>query len=134
MTAVFDPDRHHRRSIHLPGYDYSRAGAYFVTICSQDWACLFGDIADGALRINDAGRIIEKWWIELNRKFPNVQTGEFVVMPNHFHGIIIIHDEPVGADLRVRPDNTGQSAIRGGQLQGAHMVRPYRKSFNGLKP
>jgi len=61
-----------------------------VTVCIQGKICLFGDIADGAMQMNDAGRMAEKWWIELNHKFDNVETDEYVVMPNHFHGIIML--------------------------------------------
>ena len=93
----------HRHSIRLKGWDYSRAGMYSVTICAQNRVCLFGDVVDGDMRLNDAGRMVEKWWSELNHKFPTVQTHEFVVMPNHVHGIIAI----VGADLRVCPDEPG---------------------------
>lgn len=96
----YDPTRHHRRSIRLKGYDYSQPGAYFITMCTQDRACLFGEVVDGKMRLNDAGRMVEKWWVELNRKFPGVQTDAYIVMPNHFHGIIVI---TVGADLRVCP-------------------------------
>ncbi|PIP37481.1 MAG: hypothetical protein CO107_06885 [Deltaproteobacteria bacterium CG_4_9_14_3_um_filter_51_14] len=89
----------HRRSVRLQGYDYSRAGAYFVTVCAHNRACLFGDIVDGEMQLNDAVRMVEQWWAELNNKFPHIETDEYVIMPNHFHGIIIL----VGADLRVRP-------------------------------
>ncbi|WP_058868183.1 transposase [Chloracidobacterium thermophilum] len=100
----YDPARHHRRSIRLQGYDYSQAGAYFITICTQDRACLFGEIVNGNMRLNDAGRMVEKWRCEINRKFPWVETDEHIIMPNHFHGIIVINaPTPVGADLRVRP-------------------------------
>ncbi|MCK4356656.1 hypothetical protein KAW44_06215 [Candidatus Bipolaricaulota bacterium] len=94
----------HRHSIRLKGWDYSRAGMYFVTICAQNRVCLFGDVVDGGMRLNDAGRMVEKWWSELNHKFPTVQTHEFVVMPNHVHGIIALVPA-VGADLRVCPDD-----------------------------
>ena len=94
---------HRRRAIRLPGYDYAQAGAYFVTICTQDRRCLFGDVADGHMHLNDAGRMIERWWQELQNKFPKIDTDEFVVMPNHIHGIVMI----VGADLRVRPKPSG---------------------------
>ena len=97
MTAVFGPDKHHRRSIRLPGYDYSRAGAYFVTICVQDRACLFGDIADGVMRLNDAGRVVERCWHEIPIHFPHVELDEFVIMPNHVHGIIVIVENHVAA-------------------------------------
>ena len=96
----YDPEKRRRRSIRLKGYDYGKAGAYFVTVCTQDRACLFGNVADDTMRLNDWGRMIEQWWFELNRKFPTAETDEFVVMPNLFHGIVVI---PVGADLRGRP-------------------------------
>jgi putative transposase len=96
----YNPDIHHRRSIRLRNYDYSLPGAYFVTVCTQDRACLFGNVADDTMRLNDAGRMIEQWWFELNRKFPTVETDEFVVMPNHFHGIVVI---PVRGRPACRP-------------------------------
>ncbi len=88
-----------RRSIRLKDWDYSRTGMYFGTICAQNRVCLFGDVVNGDMRLNDAGRMVEKWWSELNHKFPMVQTDQFAVMPNHVHGIIAI----VGAALRVCP-------------------------------
>ena len=99
----YDPEKHHRRSIRLRGYDYAQAGAYFITICTQARVCLFGQVVDETMHMNDAGQMVQRWWHELNRKFPTVQTDAFVVMPNHIHGIIIIH--PVGADLRVCPND-----------------------------
>jgi len=103
----YDIEKHHRRSIHLKGYDYKQAGAYFVTICAQNRVSLFGAVADGEVQLNDAGRMIEHWWFELNRKFFTVETDEFVVMPNHFHGIVVIAGVTVGADLRVGPNSEG---------------------------
>lgn len=92
----YDPVIHHRRSIRLNGYDYSQNGAYFVTICVQEKAHLFGAVRDGEVQLNDAGAMIEHWWAILRDKFPSVTTDAFVVMPNHVHGIIII-DNNVGA-------------------------------------
>ncbi len=83
----YDPNRHHRRSIRLRGYDYATPGAYFVTICAQGRQRLFGAIATGAMQPNDAGRMVERWWGELNNKYPTVRTDAFVVMPDHIHGI-----------------------------------------------
>src|SRR6266516_4662040 len=101
----YDSDIHHRRSIRLRGYDYSRAGAYFVTICTQHRDQLFGEVRDTKMEWNDAGAMVVQWWEELNRKFPNVDTDAFIVMPNHCHGILLLDAaEPVvGADLRVCP-------------------------------
>jgi REP element-mobilizing transposase RayT len=79
-----------RRSIRLTGYDYTQAGAYFVTICTHDRACLFGDVVDGAMQLNEAGHIAEKCWMGMPDYFPHAALDTFVVMPNHIHGIIVI--------------------------------------------
>ncbi len=121
----YDPEKHHRRSIRLQGYDYSTPGAYFVTIVTQGRESLFGQIIDGEMHLNDAGRMVERWWHELNRKFPNVRTDAYVIMPNHFHGIIQILPHPNG---RGRPtclppthDAHTQDVHAGGaHTEGAH--------------
>ncbi|MFH1301016.1 MAG: transposase [Planctomycetota bacterium] len=83
-----------RKSIRLQGYNYSQAGFYFVTICTQNHLCLFGEIQiNGEMKRNSAGDMIEKWWLELTHKFPRVTLYEHIVMPNHFHGIIQIEQE-----------------------------------------
>ena len=99
----YNPAIHHRRSIRLKGYDYSQAGLYFVTICVQNRQCLFGKILDGEMVLNDAGKMIEKWCIELSHKFPDIALDTYIIMPNHFHAIIA-NDGPVGAHLCVRPN------------------------------
>lgn len=96
----YNPDIHQRRSIRLQGYDYSQRGAFFITICSQNRECLFGEVVDGEMRLNDAGRMVNQWYSELECKFPDIQCDEFICMPNHIHFIVV----NVGADLRVRPD------------------------------
>lgn len=106
----YDPETHDRRSLRLKRYDYEQAGAYFVTICAQGRACLFGVVADGEMQLNDAGKMVERWWFELNQKFPAVETDEFVIMPNHLHGIIVITDTIVGADLRDGPEGAHTGA------------------------
>ena len=65
---AYDPDRHHRQSMRLQGFDYSSAGAYFITLCTQNRACLFGDIVDGAMVLNAAGQMVDVWWMTLNQK------------------------------------------------------------------
>jgi len=94
------PERHHRRSIRLKGYDYRQAGAYFVTICTQDRAFLFGQVVHDEMQLNDAGKMVYDVWNDLPAFYPGVQTDAFIVMPNHIHGIIIL----VGADPRVCPN------------------------------
>ncbi len=89
-----------RRSIRLRDYDYSQAGAYFVTICSQDRQCLFGVIESGEMRLNDAGQMLVEQWYVLSDRFSSVELDSFVVMPNHVHAIInIATDAGVGAGL-----------------------------------
>ena len=90
MKSKFDPKKHHRRSIRLKRYDYSQAGAYYVTIVTQGRECLFGEIIDGEMHLNKYGEIIRKWWNEIPIHFPNVELGAFIIMPNHVHGIIFI--------------------------------------------
>ena len=116
----YNPDVHHRRSIRLQGYDYSQAGAYFVTICTQNRECLFGDVLDGKMVLNDAGRMVQKWYIELENKFPDILCDEYVIMPNHFHTIII----NVGADLRVCPDKTQHDQMGEHAKMGEHAGSP----------
>lgn len=78
-----------RKSIRLQGYDYSQSGFYFITICTQNHLCLFGEIdKNGSMKRNPAGDMIEKWWHELDHKYPPVFLHDHIVMPNHFHGII----------------------------------------------
>jgi len=98
---TYDPNRHNdpfdkvqgRRSIRLKGYDYSRAGAYFVTICTHQRQCLFGDIVDGDMRLNALGEIARQCWLAIPDHFPHARLDEFVIMPNHVHGIIWIVDD-----------------------------------------
>ena len=88
----YDPEKHHRHSIRLKGYDYSQAGAYFVTIVTQNRACLFGAVVDGEMRLNETGQIVRRCWLDIPAHFPHAELDEFVVMPNHVHGIIVIVD------------------------------------------
>jgi len=100
----YDPKIHHRRSIRLKEYDYALDGMYFVTICVQDKQCLFGEIVNNEMILNKNGQIVEMIWNELPHHYIHVELGEFVIMPNHIHGIIILvgagfkpaHDEQAG--------------------------------------
>ncbi|RLC10452.1 MAG: hypothetical protein DRI24_20295 [Deltaproteobacteria bacterium] len=76
-----------RRSIRLPGYDYSRSGAYYVSICTKNRKCLFGDIVSQEMVLNDAGRMVTTVWNELPQRFSNIELIEYVIMPNHIHAI-----------------------------------------------
>ena len=88
--------QHRRKSIRLPGYDYSQAGWYFVTICTGDRECRFGYVVDGHIRCTALGRLVKGCWRQIPKHFKNVSLDVFAIMPNHIHGIIVIHDFPVG--------------------------------------
>ncbi|MCK6509065.1 transposase [Myxococcota bacterium] len=110
----YDPEKHHRRSIRLKGYDYSRAGAYFVTLCTHDLACLFGDMVEGEMRLNDAGRMIQTVWDEIPMFYPGVDVDEFVIMPNHIHGIVVLVGQVQG---HIGQAQIGQAQAQIGQAQ-----------------
>ncbi|MBW2091174.1 MAG: transposase, partial [Deltaproteobacteria bacterium] len=102
-----DPRKHHRRSIRLEGYDYSRPGAYYVTIVTRNRECLFGEVVDGKMVLNDAGEIVRDEWMKTAEIRPEIHLDEFIVMPNHVHGIIFIVDGGCGGDRRVAPTKSG---------------------------
>jgi putative transposase len=96
---------HHRRSIRLPAFDYSSSGAYFVTMVTHGRAALFGGIVEGMMRRNDAGEMVGAMWQCLPGRFPAVEIGDFVVMPNHFHAIIVLHAKVGAALVAARESN-----------------------------
>jgi putative transposase len=83
-----------RRSVRLPAYDYRTAGAYFVTLVEADRAFPFGDVADDVVRLTAIGRIVEEEWFRTADIRDSVELDEFVVMPNHLHGVLWILDKP----------------------------------------
>lgn len=87
-----NPTIHHRRSIRLKSYDYAQAGAYFVTICAYQRACLFGEIMGEAVDLSTTGSVVVGCWEEIPQHFPGIELDAFVVMPNHLHAIIVIDD------------------------------------------
>lgn len=94
--SKFDPQKHHRRSIRLKEYDYSQAGAYFVTIVTWQREFLFGEIKNKEMKLNKIGEIVRWEWLELPKRFPYIELGAYMIMPNHFHSILLIL-ENVGA-------------------------------------
>ncbi|MCM2265164.1 MAG: transposase [Desulfuromonadales bacterium] len=87
---TFNPEWHQRRSIRLKGYDYAAAGWYFVTLCTWQRECLFGEVVDGGMRLNEVGGLVETVWCRLPEHFASINLIDHVVMPNHFHGIVQI--------------------------------------------
>ncbi len=99
---TYDPDRHHRHSIRLQGYDYSHEGVYFVTLCTLNCECLFGKVVGQDVTLNQYGEMVQEAWQNTETIRPNVSLDAFVVMPNHLHGIIVL----VGATRRVALPNS----------------------------
>ncbi len=110
---ILDITRYRRRSIRLKDYDYTQVGTYFITICIQNRECLLGFIEDGMINLNKAGEMIKSEWICLRQRFEHIVLDEFIIMPNHMHGIINI-------------DRRGESCIRPNPADmGDHEDRPY---------
>lgn len=93
-TGAFDPKRHHRSSIRLKGYDYSGEGLYFVTICTQERERVLGEIKDGRMVLSGFGEIAKRCWEEIPGHFENVGLDEYIIMPNHVHGVILLQEVP----------------------------------------
>jgi putative transposase len=81
-----------RKSLRLAGYDYKQQGVYFVTLCTRDKLCLFGQISDGTMRLNQYGQNAESVWQELPLQYPDINNSIFIVMPNHIHGLISLQE------------------------------------------
>ena len=121
----FDPQKHHRRSIRLQEYDYAQAGAYFVTLVTYQRDVLFGEIIDSEMKLNRKGEIVqEEWFASVNiRKEIRLHPEEFVIMPNHIHGIVWI--ENVGADGRPPVSNDSRLPVpNDGRPPVSNDVRP----------
>jgi REP element-mobilizing transposase RayT len=104
----YDPAKHHRRSIRLKDYDYTQAGAYFITLCVENRACVLGDVVDGEMQLSTTGAIVAEAWAWLAHQYPYVAIDEYVIMLNHFHGIIVI-DAPTMGAVREPPTITPTS-------------------------
>lgn len=116
--SKYNPDIHRRRSIRLKGYDYSRAGLYFITICIQGKKCLFGNIENGEMILNDFGTVAHQQWEKLQERFINFELDVYQIMPNHMHGIIsLTHPVVVGGGFTPIPNNYDIQS-QSGQPQG----------------
>jgi putative transposase len=124
---AFNPDIHHRHSIRLREYDYSSGGAYFVTICAYQRECLFGEVVAGEMRLSDCGQIVREEWENTAIFRDNVELDVYAVMPNHFHGIILITID-VGA-RRAVPD-----LVSCAPEQGTARRAPTLESFGAPVP
>ncbi|MBI2865241.1 MAG: hypothetical protein HYX94_11830 [Chloroflexi bacterium] len=120
---MYNPNLHHRRSIRLQGYDYAQAGTYFVTLVVQGRECPFGEVEGGEMRLNDCGQAVSRCWEWPAQQYSYVALDEWVVMPNHLHGIVLVSDDS-GGGSRTAP--TSHNAIgvahrwdEGGRSRGA---------------
>jgi REP element-mobilizing transposase RayT len=135
---TYNPETHLRHSILLKEYDYSQAGAYFVTICTWQRECLFGDVVDGVTVLNDIGRIVETVFSRLPEHFTTVQIDEYAIMPNHFHAIIFIHPNvgakmPVSDQKRAKHDEAVLSPLHGTMSGSLCSIVQNFKSFSSRK-
>jgi REP element-mobilizing transposase RayT len=104
-----------RKQIRLKNFDYSDAGWYFVTICTQNRECLFGNIINNQMNLNKLGKIVNQFWTRIQKHFYNVELDDYQIMPNHIHGIIVIRNFSVGAGFP-RPVNKLRPTL--GQIIG----------------
>ncbi|WP_276979943.1 transposase [Flavobacterium filum] len=142
----YNPHIHHRRSIRLKGYDYSQAGLYFITICCQDRACLFGEIVGTnnylpnivtpenkpQMILNDAGKIANDCWMEIPNHYPNAKLHEYIVMPNHIHGIIeLVNDVNTGVQNFVPLQNKTERNVG---IENFQPLQPTQNEFQKIIP
>jgi REP element-mobilizing transposase RayT len=99
-----DSHKHHRHTPRLKDYDYSSDGAYFMTLCTHNRECIFGHIIDGEMLPNEYGKIVRDEWHNLPNRYLNIGLDAIVVMPNHIHAIIVIHDVGAIHELPLRND------------------------------
>jgi REP element-mobilizing transposase RayT len=117
--------RHQRKSVRGKKYDCSRPGKYFITICTHNYECILGEILNEEMRLNDAGNIAEKCWKEIPNHFQNVKLDEFVVMPNHVHGIAVLN-ESVGIEY-IQPNTKNINA-------GIQNLEPLQNTYQHIIP
>ena len=124
----YNSDIHHRSSIRLKGYDYSKKGIYFVTVCTQNRENIFGKVINETMILNETGIIVENTWFDLPNHNSNIVLDMFIIMPNHVHAIITVGagSKPV-PDCGTQNDGTGQIDGVGqinitGQIDGADQI------------
>lgn len=99
----YNPEEHHRRSIRLKNYDYRQAGCYFITICTNHREMILGKIKFGVMKLNQIGKVVEYCWNQIPEHFPNVVLDDFIMIPNHIHGILGIIDVKIVGERHTVP-------------------------------
>jgi len=120
----FDHNRHHRRSVRLKGQDYAEPGAYFVTVCTRDRACLFGHVMNGEMHLNEAGEVAQRCWEDIPHHFPRAALDAMIIMPNHLHGIIVIQGKGEASNVPLHVPKTTRRSD----------ASPLRQRPNGTQP
>jgi putative transposase len=130
----FNPQRHHRRSIRLKGYDYSKEGFYFITICCEDKAKIFGEIIDGKMILNEFGQIANEEWLNTANIRQNCKLHAHIIMPDHIHGIIeILFSENPNNQIGAfkSPSQTIGAFIRGFKIATIKRIKDKIYSYSG---
>jgi putative transposase len=119
----------YRKSLRLQDYDYSQPNTFFVTLCANERNYLFGEVVDNSMRLNDAGRAVKHCWLEIPKHFPQVILDEFIIMPNHVHGILIVEErdveiDPVGANnySPAGKDNSSSEEMLPSRIKGTSLT------------
>jgi putative transposase len=131
----YNPQKHHRRSIRLKGYDYSQAGLYFITICCQERAQLFGEVIESEMNLNIFGQIAFEEWLQTEKIRENCKLHEFIIMPNHIHGIIEIlfnKGDKSNAGKFKSPSHTIGSFIRGFKIAAIKKIKDRIQNSNHI--
>ena len=117
---------YHRHDIRLPGYDYSTPGTYFITICVQNRACIFGDVVNGEMTLDEVGSMIDGWWMTTDQHFAGAESDASMIMPNHFHALVRIgwtedsHEGSRHGGLRLREGEGDALSNDGSPAQSRH--------------
>src|SRR5680860_254294 len=117
---------YHRHDIRLPGYDYSAPGTYFITICVQNRACIFGDVVNGEMTLDEVGSMIDGWWMTTDQHFAGAESDASMIMPNHFHALVRIgwtedsHEGSRHGGLRLRAGEGDALSNDGSRSQSRH--------------
>jgi len=124
----YNPDIHHRRSIRLQGYDYAQKGMYFITLCVQERECIFGTIFENRMFLNEIGQIVTDEWVKTMNIRDNVIIHDFIVMPNHIHGIVEItynkNDECLIGEF-VSPTKSIGAIVRGFKIATTKRIKNF---------
>ena len=117
---------YYRRSVRLKEYDYSQPGAYFITILASDRSHIFGKIADDQVQLSEIGRIVKHEWLRVEKRFPHVQLGAWIIMPNHFHGIVNL----IETETNIHPSNGRALEHFGSPVSGSipTIIRSFKSS------